>query len=115
VKEQLDEIALAVELAVDASLLGSVLARRNDSLDLAEFQLLQNGVRVVAAVAEASFACDEVDELVCDSAVVLLAWRDDDLERPALQIDDGVNLRRETASRTADFVFFTPPRPPAAS
>ena len=114
-EEELDEVALPVELAIDASLRGSLRAGRNHRFDLAELQFLQNCIRVVAAVGEARFAGDEVDELVCDGAVVLLAWRDDDLERPALQINDGVNLRRETASRTANFVFFTPPRPPAAS
>lgn len=114
-EEQLDEVALPVELTVDASLLGSLFAGRNHGFDLTELQLFEDRVRVVAAVAEAGFTCDEVDELVGDSAVVLLAWRDNDFQRPAFQIDDGVNLRRETASRTANFVFFTPPRPPAAS
>ena len=114
-EEQLDEVALPVELAVDATLRDSLFAGRNHRFDFAKIELLQDCVRVVAAVREAGFSCDEVDELVRDRAIVLLAWRDDDLQRPALQINDGVNLRRETASRTANFVFFTPPRPPAAS
>ena len=80
-EEQLDEVALLVELAVDASLSGSLFARRNDGFDLAELQLLEDCVRVVAAVAEACFAGDEIDQLVCDGAVVLLPRSDDDLER----------------------------------
>lgn len=114
-EEELDEIALLVQLAIDATLPFSFFAWRDDGLDLTILELFEDGVRVVTAVSEACLAGQEVDELVCDSAVVLLARRDDDLERPALQINDGVNLRRETASRTANFVFFTPPRPPAAS
>ncbi len=114
-EEQLDEVALPVELAVEAALRGSLLAWRNDGFDLAERQLLKQCVRVVAAVAQAGFASDEVDELVGDGAFVLLPWSDQDLQWPALQIDDGVNLRRETASRMANFIFLGPPRPPAAS
>ena len=114
-EEELDEIALLVQLAVDASFLGSFFARRNDGLDFTKGQFLKNRVRVVAAVTEASLTGDEVDELVCDGAVVLLAGSEDDLQGPTLQIDDSVNLRRETASRTANFIFLGPPRPPAAS
>ena len=83
-KEALDEIALLVKLAIDASFFGSLFARRNDGFDLTKLELFQDCVRVVAAVAEARLAGEEVDEFVCDGAVVLLARRDDDLQRPAL-------------------------------
>ena len=114
-EEQLDEVALLVELAVDAALSGSLFAWRDDGLDPAELQFLKECIRVVAAIAEAGFAGDEVDQFVCDRAVVLLTRSEEDFERPAFQINDGVNLRRETASRTANFIFLGPPRPPAAS
>ena len=114
-EKQLDKVALPVKLAVETSFRRSFFAWRNDGFEIAELQFLQDCVCVVAAVAEARLASDKVDEPVCDSAVVLLARRDDDFQWPALQINDGVNLRRETASRTANFVFLGPPRPPAES
>jgi hypothetical protein len=115
VEEALDKVALLVQRAIEASFVCSLFSWRNDSFEFADFELVENGVRVVASVAKTRFARDKVDELVGDGAVVLLTWSKSDLQWPTLQIDDGVNLRRETASRTANFVFLGPPRPPDAS
>lgn len=83
-EKQFDEIALPVQLGIDAPRGGSLCARRDDRLDVAELQLLQNCVRVVAAVGEACVARDEIDQFVCDGAIVLLARRNDDFEGPSL-------------------------------
>lgn len=114
-EEALDLVAEAIERLVVPPLPGPLLAGRDDGLLAAGCQVREDRVRVIAPIRDARIAGDKIDQLVCDRAVVLLAGSDQNLERPAVLVNDRVDLRREPTTGSPDVVFLGPPSPPAAS
>jgi len=57
-----------------------------------------NGVGVVAAIRDHGLALCMFEKLFGDGRLVLLARRDLDVERAALRVDDGVELRGESTT-----------------
>ena len=75
-----------------------------------------DGVRVVRRVREDFLtSCVGAEDVFRDGRLVLLAWRELDVERPTLRVDEGVDLRGESTSRTTQCIALDPPFPPAAS
>ena len=115
IEEPLDEIALAVEFRID----------RADDFDVA----LRRDVRSRAA------ACEELDDRACAVAAIGdgltgrpqaidqrrqcrlvggLAGRQEETDRQAIGIDDGMDLGGQSSTRKADGVIRAPFFPPAA-
>jgi hypothetical protein len=72
-------------------------------------------VGVVPRVCDESLAGRVLDQVFRFRRVVLLARREDDVERLALTGGDCVELGRKTSSRAAQSIASDPPFPPAAS
>ena len=88
----------------------------DNGLDPHRLQLVADRVGIVAGVSYEGFAARVVlDDRRSDGRFVLLAWRELDVERPALRVDEGVDLRGESTSRTTQRIADDPPFPPAAS
>src|SRR5262245_15882400 len=77
--------------------------------------LSAKGCRVVAGVADQRPTARKVEKLKGRHHLVPLPWRQRDVERPPLRVDDRVDLGREPSSRASDRVLLDPPFPPDAS
>ena len=115
VEEALDQVALAVELEIDAAdhpdiaLAGDVGggAERGEQLD--------DAARAVAAVGDRIAGRPQaVDQARQGGLVGGLTGRQQEADRQAGGIDDGVDLGRQSPTRTADGVIRAPFFPPAA-
>jgi len=116
VKEHLDAVTDRVTLSVEARLLLTGRIRVNDGPYPQGLQLSANGIRVVAGVGYEGFAPRVVrDDLVSDRGLVLLSWRELDVERAPFRVDEGVDLRGDPTSRTTQCIADDPPFPPAES
>jgi hypothetical protein len=120
VEEALDEIALAIEGEIGLSRVFAVGFWWNDGGDPAFLELPDEGIRVVPLVADKGVRLDLVEkrlDLVEKrrglSDVGCLPRGQRQRDRIAECIDDGVDLRRQAAARTADglvlAVFFWAP------
>jgi len=113
VEEALDEISLAVEGEVGLSWVLAVGFWRNDGRDPAFLELLDEGIRVIPLVADEGARLDLVEKRRGLSDIGRLPRRQRQRDRVAECIDDGVDLRRQAAARTADglvlAVFFWAP------
>lgn len=88
----------------------------DNRFDPHRLQLVADRVGVVAGVGYEGFTARVVlDDRRGNGRFVLLAWRDLDVERPSLRVDEGVDLRGESTSRTTQRIADDPPFPPAAS
>jgi hypothetical protein len=115
-KEALHAVALGIAFAVEAGLVVAQRMRMDDGLNPFGLEAIADGPRVIGGVGyERDAVCVLVEELLGDRSLVLLTWRDCDVNRAAFGVDDGVDLRRETTSRTTQGIVFDPPFPPAAS
>jgi len=115
VKEDLDEIALAIELANEAMFDFSLGLRVDDGLHAARADGSDELVRVVTGVADESFPTSVEEQLLGGDHLMALPRRERDVDRAAFGVDDGVEFGRKTSSRAAQSVSFDPPFPPDAS
>lgn len=116
VEEALHSIPRRVGRAIEPRLIRSDRMRMNDRLHTQRLHARSDRVRVVPRVCEDFFAASVLSEdFFCDRRLVLLARRELDVERPTSRIDEGVDLRGESTSRTTQCIALDPPFPPAAS
>jgi hypothetical protein len=76
---------------------------------------LPEPVRILAGVGDECLATSVLEQLVGIDHVVPLTRRNRDVDGAAFRIDEGVELGRKTAARTAEGIALDPPFPPAAS
>lgn len=115
VEEALDEVALTVDRGVDRSLLLAVALGRDVGRGAVGGDLFEDGASVVAAVGDRVAGRSEPGQQRRHGGLVGgLAWAEQDAQRQAVGIDDGVDLGRQSAARSSDGVIRTPFFPPAA-
>lgn len=115
VEEELDEVALGVELSILRDCARSFRLGADDGLDAASFELGAKLVGVVPGVSDESTASCVVEELGRCDQFVALAGRQRDVERPTFRVDDRVDFGRKTSSRASQSIALDPPFPPDAS
>lgn len=109
-----DQIALAVDAPADAALNEPAPRRGNVRLGAAGPDQLEQRIRVIAAIGD-DMAASQADEQVRGSSeIVGLSRRQHDPHRQAVFINDGVDLRAQSATRATDGVILAPFFPPAA-
>ena len=94
VEEDLDEIALTVELSIESAPI--VFARgvvANDRLHPLRTHRGDDAVCIVRRICEQHVPSSMRDELFGDGRIVLLPWRQGDVQWTRLSIDKGVGLR----------------------
>jgi hypothetical protein len=114
-EEALDEVALAVERRGDGSLHLAVAGCGNVRLAAGLAHQVEDGLGVIAAIGDERLGGRQVGQQGWSEGLVGgLAGRDDETDGQALLVDDGVDLGRQSSTRTADGVIFAPFLPPAA-
>ena len=100
-KETLDEVALGVEgeIAIASDL--TVRLWRDDGLDGSHFEALDEGVGVIAFVAEEGFGLHLSREGLSLGDVVDLAAGEAERQRVAQGVDDHMDLGGQSAARAA--------------
>ncbi len=93
----------AVKGGVEGARLGAAVpARRDHGLGPLPLDRVDDAVGVVAPVGDHRLARAALDQGLGPPVVAGLARRDDDLDRQAARLDDGVQLRARPAARAAD-------------
>ena len=116
VKEDLDAKAVGVAASVQRRLFLPIGMWIDHGFHLLRLQLLANRVRVIGGISDQRFAVRVfVDDPFGNRRVVLLAWREFDVDRAASLVDEGVNFRGEPTSRTTQCIADDPSFPPAES
>ena len=115
VEEALDEIALAVDLAVDDTTNPDVALRGNVSRSAAGLDELDDRAGEETTVGNHMAGQGKAfDQLRKGSLVGRLARRENQAHRQTLVIHNGMDLGAQSSTRTADGVIRTPFLPPAA-
>ncbi len=112
VEEPLDEVALCVEGEVAGALDGAIGLGRDDRCDSPSGQGVDQVIGVVSLVGEQSLKVDVLDQRLGLAEVRSLARRQQQLDRVAQSIDEGVDLGGQSAAGSADgllAVFFRAP------
>lgn len=112
-EEALDEIALAIE-GVVARHLRRCSPRRDDGNGVLGADGLAKCLGIVALVAKDVLSRDVGDEGLGLAIVARLPWGQEEAQRIAQGIDDGMNLGGQSAARAPDRTSFRPPFLPAA-
>jgi hypothetical protein len=115
VEEALDQVALAIESEIDGSNDLHVALRGDVSGGSEGGEQLDDGAGAVAAVGD-GVPCgpQAIDQGRQRGLVGRLAGRQDQPDRQAVKIDDGVDFCAQSATRTANGVIRAPFFPPAA-
>ena len=113
-EQTLDVIAFAVQLPVVGALDVAVPLGRNDRLSSLSVDRLKHRITVVALVGDDVFRRESFQQWRGLSDVVRLTGREQKLHRVAESIAGRVNLRSESATRSAEFLIATFFRAPAA-
>ena len=100
-KETLDEVAFGVESEVAIASDLAVRFWRDDRLDGSHFEALDEGIGVVALVAEEGFGLHFSRECFSLGDVVDLAARQAERQRVAQGVDDHMDLGGRAAARAA--------------
>ena len=108
IEEPLDEITLAVKREVAVPLNFAIRFRRDDRLDGAHFEALDEGVAIISLVAEKRSGLDLGGQRLCLIDVMDLAAGEAERERIAQSVDDGVDFGRQAAARTAYGLVLAP-------
>jgi hypothetical protein len=113
VEEALDAVPLSVERFLPAVFRFAIGAVRNIGNGTLSPDAGPHAVGVIALVGQDDGARFEpVEQSLGRSDVVIVAWRDQQLDRPALGVDARVDFRREPASASTDTtnstLFLTP-------
>lgn len=103
--ESFDQISLLVLVFAVLSLLKSIAARRNHGLSAPTFDVLDQGVCVVALVGNHSSRLVIGQQFGCSRDVVFLSWPQAQLDRLPLSIYGNVQFAAEAAARTAKTLF----------
>ena len=112
-EEALDEIALAIE-GVVARRLGRCFPRRDDGNGVLGADGFAKCLGIVALVAKNVFSREIGDEGLGLGIVARLPWGQDEAQRIAEGIDDGMDLGGQSAARASDRTSLRPPFLPAA-
>ena len=115
VEEDLDEIAVAVQLLVVATNVSPRGIGRDDVFHAAGADGATDMASIVAGVGNTGVASGLCDERRRDGGFVLLARGQLDVERTTLEIYDRVELGRKASTRASQSIASEPPFPPAAS
>ena len=111
----LDDVALAVDRRIDGALDLSISLGRDVGAAAPSFDQVDDGAGVVAPVCDQRPGWLEAVDQGLDGRLVRgLARRQDDPQRQAVLIDQGVDLGAQSSTRTADGVIRAPFFPPAA-
>ena len=108
VEETFDEVALAIKCKVALARRLAICPGRNDGLDAADFEMLDEAVAVIAFVGEEGCGFDFLGQDLGLRYVVNVSAGEAHRQRIAQRIDDGVNLGRQSSARAADR-FVRPP------
>jgi hypothetical protein len=115
VEEALDEVALAVDLAVDHAADADIALRRDMGRGAIGLDEFDNGASKEATVGDhVAGQAEPLDQLWKRRLVGSLTGCEDQAHREAVLIHDGVDLGAQSSTRTADGVIRTPFLPPAA-
>jgi hypothetical protein len=93
VNEHLDKVPDAIELAIESSLDLAAGMAVDDRLHAVSAYGVHNPIRVVAGVGDKCSTTRMRDQRLCHRGIVLLARGQRDVDRSALGIDKGVELR----------------------
>jgi hypothetical protein len=114
-EEALDEVALTVECRVDGSLDLAVAGCRDVGLAAGLAHQIEDGLGIIAAIGDEGPSGRQASEQFrADCLVGGLARRDDEADGQTLLVNDGMDLGRQSPTRTADGVIRAPFFPPAA-
>jgi hypothetical protein len=102
IEEALDQIALGVKCEVTFPLGLAVGPWRNDRFDPAHFKMLDEGIAVVALVADERGGIDGVGQGLGLRHVMNMPAGEADRQRIAERIDDDMDLGRQSAARAPD-------------
>lgn len=108
VEKSFDQVALAIEGEITRARDLAIRFRRDDGGDGAQFEGLDQGVRIIPLVGEESFGFDLLDQGVGFLDIVNLAAGQTDRQRVAQRIDNGMDFCREAASRPTYGLVETP-------
>jgi hypothetical protein len=115
VEESLDEVALAVKLGIDGAHDLDIALGRDVGGRASGCEEIDDGTGAVAAVGDGmARSAQAIDQRWQRGLVGGLAGRQDYPDRKTVTIDDGVDLGRQSSTRTADGVIRAPFFPPAA-
>lgn len=112
-EEALDEVALAIE-GVVARHLRRCSPRRDNGNGVPSADSLAESLGILALVAQNVVGREVCDEGLGLGIVARLPWGQDEAQRIAEGIDDGMNLGGQAAARATDRTSFRPPFLPAA-
>ena len=116
IEEALDAIARPIEYRAEARFPATMDHRRDVWSRAGGLDLAAQPVGIVGLVGQHDGALVQVPEqLLGDRAIARLARRQDQFERQTIGVDERVDLRGESTSRTTQSVSFDPPFPPDAS
>jgi hypothetical protein len=115
VEEALDQVTLTIEFVPDRALPTAVALGGDVRCGAVLAEQLEDGFGVVATIGDGIAGRPEtVDERRHGRFVGGMSWAQDMPERQAPDIDDRVDLARQSSTRTTDGVIRTPFFPPAA-
>ena len=112
IEEALDEVAFAIECEIACPLDLAIGLGRDDGSDPPAGEDGDEGIGIVALVANQGFGLGVFDERLGADEIVGLPGREHQLDRIAQGIDEGVDFRGQSAARSADrlrAVFFRAP------
>lgn len=113
-KEAFHKVALAVEMGRDVALNAHTALRRDMRLATAVAHQFDQGAAVIPPVGDHGAGRQGVQQDRCSGLVGGLSGCDQQLDRQAILIDDGVDLGAWSATRPANGVIRAPLFPPAA-
>ena len=115
VEEALDGIAQAIEFGIDRALLFAIPLGGDVRLGAVFSNQFEDGFGIVSAVGDGVRGRLEASQQHGHGGFVGgLSGRQSEPERQSVTIDDGVDLRAQSSTRTADGVIRAPFFPPAA-
>ena len=110
----LHQIALALDAPVHRSVDEAVASGRNVSLRSARSDQCEQRIGIISAVGDDVAASEPVEQIWRSFQIVGLAGRQHQPHGQPCFIDGSIDLRAQSATRTADGVIFAPFFPPAA-
>lgn len=115
VEEALDEVAVAVELGIDGAYDLDVALGRDVGGRASGCEEVDDGTGAVSTVGDGiARRAQAIDQRRQRGLVGGLAGRQNHPDRKTVAINDGVDLGRQSSTRTADGVIRAPLFPPAA-
>jgi hypothetical protein len=113
-EEAFDQVSLTIDAAIDGSMDDALAGRRDVGLGAGRPDQFEQGIGIVASVGDDVAAFEAGQQLRRGAQVVGLSGGQQEPDRQAIFVDDGVDLGAQSSTRTADGVIFAPFFPPAA-